>query len=212
MTTFTKGQQFKYYGSTITLIERVIVPEGDKMVPYWVYLEQKGVNAICQSDGKPHLTPESDLIELFSESLAANTTPTEVKESTKKATEPKTQKRTRKTAVEKTDKKATEPKTQKKTRKTPGITSPQDFGKVAMKAFKKLLKTARYEGMVPIYQLRRELGDAVSRENFDKWMLELQGNDIFLLVSGEVFDLTPDKKADSIEIPGFATRYYVKLA
>lgn len=212
MTTFTKGQKIKYYGSTITLIERVIVPEGDKMVPYWVYSEQKGVNAIYQGDGKPHLTPEADLIELFSESLAANATPSEAKEPDKKATEPKEQKKTRKASVEKTDKKATEPNAQKKTRKTPGITSLQEFGKVAMKTFKKLLKTARYEGMVPIYQLRRELGDAVSRENFDKWMLELQGNDIFLLVSGEVFDLTPDKKADSIQIPGLATRYYVKLA
>ena len=185
MTTFTKGQTINYYAQVYTLIERVSVPVGDKLVPYWVYLEGCNTN--------PMITPEADLIELFSESLAANAAPSEV-------------------LVNETDKKALEPKTQKKTRKTPGITSLQEFGKVAMKTFKKLLKTARYEGMVPIYQLRRELGDAVSRENFDKWMLELQGNDIFLLVSGEMFDLTPDKKADSIQIPGLATRYYVRLA
>ena len=65
MTTFTKGQTIKYYGSTITLIEKVNIPQGDKMVPFWVYLEQKGAKT------NPALTPESDLLEIFSESLAA---------------------------------------------------------------------------------------------------------------------------------------------
>jgi hypothetical protein len=38
----------------------------------------------------------------------------------------------------------------------------------------------------------------------------MQANDIFQLMAGEMPDITPDKREDSIIIPGGALRYYAK--
>jgi hypothetical protein len=41
-------------------------------------------------------------------------------------------------------------------------------------------------------------------------MLEMQEKDIFQLMAGEMPDITPDKREDSITIPGAGLRYYAK--
>jgi hypothetical protein len=64
--------------------------------------------------------------------------------------------------------------------------------------------------LVPIYRIRREIGDRVSRTNFNEWLIEMQANEIFLLMAGEMRDMTPDKREDSIETSGGGLRYYAK--
>ena len=39
----------------------------------------------------------------------------------------------------------------------------------------------------------------------------MQADDIFQLMAGEMRDITPDKREDSINIPGGGLRYYAKL-
>lgn len=68
--------------------------------------------------------------------------------------------------------------------------------------------------LVPIYRIRREIGEQVNRRDFNKWLLEMQSNDIVLLVGGEMPDITPDKAEDSIKIDlggsQSSLRYYVQ--
>jgi predicted nucleic acid-binding Zn ribbon protein len=51
---------------------------------------------------------------------------------------------------------------------------------------------------VPIYRIRREIGDRVSRSQFTEWLMEMQANDILQLQGGSVEDSAPDKIEDSI--------------
>jgi hypothetical protein len=64
--------------------------------------------------------------------------------------------------------------------------------------------------LVPIYRIRKEIGDRVSREQFNKWLLEMQENEIFQLMAGRMRDITPINADDSITIPGGGLRYYAK--
>jgi hypothetical protein len=64
--------------------------------------------------------------------------------------------------------------------------------------------------LVPIYRIRHAIADRVSRSHFDEWLLEMQANDIFQLIGGEMTDITPDKAEDSIKTELGAMRYYAK--
>ncbi len=87
------------------------------------------------------------------------------------------------------------------------IKSYEEFKSVALEVYDKLNHN---NGLVQIYRMRREISDRVSREHFDEWLLEMQANDIFQLMAGEMRDITPDKRDDSIIIPGGGLRYYAK--
>ena len=83
------------------------------------------------------------------------------------------------------------------------IASYNEFKLVALEVYDKLNKNYDLDDLVPIYKISREIGEEkVSREDFKKWILEMQKNDIFQLMSGEMPDITPDKREDSISIPG----------
>ncbi|MHC5828567.1 MAG: hypothetical protein ACYT04_74885, partial [Nostoc sp.] len=66
------------------------------------------------------------------------------------------------------------------------------------------------DDLVPIYRIRREIGDQVSRTEFSEWLLEMQADDIFQLMTGEIQDFNSDKRDDSIIIPGVGLRSYAK--
>jgi hypothetical protein len=64
--------------------------------------------------------------------------------------------------------------------------------------------------LVPIYRIRRELGNRVSRSQFNEWLLEVQANDLVQLMGGEMPNITQDQREDSLSIPGGGLRFYVK--
>ncbi|MFM6208897.1 MAG: hypothetical protein ACKPEZ_26195, partial [Planktothrix sp.] len=66
------------------------------------------------------------------------------------------------------------------------------------------------DNLVPIYRIRRTIGDQVTRSQFNEWMLEMQANDLVQLIGGEMTDSTPDKVEDSIQTELGAIRYYTK--
>lgn len=90
------------------------------------------------------------------------------------------------------------------------IASYEEFKSVALDVYDQLNRDYNLDDLVPIYRIRREIGDRLSRSQFSEWLLEMQANDILQLIGGEMTDLTPDKAEDSIKTELGAIRYYVK--
>lgn len=90
------------------------------------------------------------------------------------------------------------------------IGSYEEFKSVALDVYDKLNKDYNLDDLVQIYRMRREIGERVSRTEFNDWLLEMQAEDIFQLMSGEMPDITPDRRDDSLTIPGGGLRYYAK--
>jgi len=90
------------------------------------------------------------------------------------------------------------------------IGSYEEFKSVALAVYDKLNNDHSLDDLVPIYRIRREIGERVSREKFNKWLVEMQADDIFQLIAGEIPDFTSDKREDSISIPGTQLRSYAK--
>lgn len=78
------------------------------------------------------------------------------------------------------------------------IASYEEFKAIALQVYDQLNKDYNYDNLVPIYRIRRTIGDQVSRSQFSEWMLEMQANDIFQFMEGSVEDSAPDKIEDSI--------------
>lgn len=90
------------------------------------------------------------------------------------------------------------------------ISSYEEFKQVAVDVYNQLNRDYNLDNLVPIYRIRREIGSRVTRAQFDKWMLEMQANDIFQFMGGEMPDITPDKAEDSIETELSGLRYYAQ--
>ncbi|MCB8760135.1 hypothetical protein [Planktothrix agardhii] len=90
------------------------------------------------------------------------------------------------------------------------IASYEEFKAIALQVYDQLNKDYNYDNLVPIYRIRRTIGDQVSRSQFSEWMLEMQANDIFQLMEGSVEDSALDKIEDSISTKLFGLRCYAK--
>ncbi|MEH1855801.1 MAG: hypothetical protein V7L11_30005 [Nostoc sp.] len=90
------------------------------------------------------------------------------------------------------------------------IASYDEFKSVALEVYDKLNQNYNLDELVPIYRIRREIGDQITREDFNEWLLEMQKNDIVQLIGGEMTDITPDKAEDSITTKLSGLRYYAK--
>ena len=93
---------------------------------------------------------------------------------------------------------------------TTAIESYGDFQKVALEVYDRLNRDYNLDDLVPIYRIRRAIGDRVARSNFDEWLLEMQATDIFQLLEGSVEDSAPDKIEDSITTKVSGLRCYAK--
>ena len=91
-----------------------------------------------------------------------------------------------------------------------GIASYDEFKSVALEVYDKLNQNYNLDDLVPIYRIRREIGDRVSREDFNEWLLEMQEKDILQLQGGSLSDSDPDKLEDSITTPISGLRCYAK--
>lgn len=90
------------------------------------------------------------------------------------------------------------------------IQSYDEFVDIFFKTYEYLNDSYNLGDLVPIYRLRREIKDRVSRTQFNKWILDIQGNDLVQLMGGELANATSDQREDSISIPGGGLRFYVK--
>ncbi|WP_293354201.1 MULTISPECIES: hypothetical protein [unclassified Microcoleus] len=90
------------------------------------------------------------------------------------------------------------------------IASYEEFKAVALDVYDSLNRDYNLDDLVPIYRMRRAIGERVGRSQFNEWLLEMQANDIFQLIGGEMTDITIDKAEDSIKTALGVLRYYVK--
>jgi hypothetical protein len=93
---------------------------------------------------------------------------------------------------------------------TTEIQSYEGFKPVVLEVYDRLNRDYNLDHLVPIYRIRREIGDRVTRSDFNEWMLEMQANEILQLIGGEMPSLTPDKAEDSIRTELGGERYYAK--
>jgi hypothetical protein len=78
------------------------------------------------------------------------------------------------------------------------IASYEKFKPEILTLFEKLDKSYNYSGLVPIWHLRRELSERIGRDEFTNWMMQMQGDQLFYLQSGEARGATDEQKRDSI--------------
>lgn len=90
------------------------------------------------------------------------------------------------------------------------IASYELFKDITLEVYEELNRNYNLDNLVPIYRIRKEIGEKVSREKFNQWMLEMQKKDVFQLIGGEMTDITPQKAEDSITTKLSGLRYYAK--
>jgi hypothetical protein len=90
------------------------------------------------------------------------------------------------------------------------IASYDDFKAVALDVYDRLNRDYNLDDLVPIYRMRRAIGERVGRSEFNEWLLEMQANDIFQLQGGSVEDSAADKIQDSITTEVGGLRCYAQ--
>ncbi|HYW17836.1 MAG TPA: hypothetical protein VE956_00745 [Nodularia sp. (in: cyanobacteria)] len=94
--------------------------------------------------------------------------------------------------------------------KSANIASYDEFKSVALEVYGKLNYEYNSNNLVPIYRIRRTIGERVNRTEFNDFLLEMQADDIFQLQGGTVEDSAPDKIEDSITTALDGLRCYAK--
>ncbi|ARV63356.1 hypothetical protein BZZ01_32550 [Nostocales cyanobacterium HT-58-2] len=92
-----------------------------------------------------------------------------------------------------------------------GIKSYDEFKQVALAVYDQLNRDYNLNDLVPIYRIRREIGDRVNRSEFSNWLLEMQEKDILQLQGGSIEDSAPDKIEDSVTTELDGLRCYATL-
>jgi hypothetical protein len=91
------------------------------------------------------------------------------------------------------------------------IGSYEEFKSVALDIYDKLNYEHNLNNLVPIYRIRRVIGERVNRTKFNDFLLGMQADDIFQLQGGSVEDSAPDKIEDSVTTELDGLRCYARL-
>ena len=91
------------------------------------------------------------------------------------------------------------------------INSYDQFKTVALEVYDQLNYEYNFRDLVPIYRIRRTIGERVSRSQFNDYLLAMQADELLQLQEGSVEDSALDKIEDSVstELDGlrcFASR------
>jgi hypothetical protein len=90
------------------------------------------------------------------------------------------------------------------------ISSYQEFQSAALASYDRLNSEFNFDRLVPIYRMRRDLGERVNRTSFNEWLLKMQADSILQLLEGTVEDSAPDKLEDSVMTKVSGLRCYAK--
>jgi hypothetical protein len=91
----------------------------------------------------------------------------------------------------------------------PKISSYDEFKAVALETYERLNFEFNYDHFVPIYRIRRAIGERVTRTEFNDWLIKMQADKVLLLQENTVEDNTRDKVEDSVSTPINGLRCYV---
>jgi hypothetical protein len=87
------------------------------------------------------------------------------------------------------------------------ISTYEEFKQVVVDTYDKIKKQFNYIKLVPVYRIRRELGDRVDREKFNEWMLEMHYTDVMRLHGGTPDETSEEAARDSIYSEAMQTFY-----
>ncbi len=90
----------------------------------------------------------------------------------------------------------------------PKISSYDEFKVVALETYDQLNREFSYDNFVPIYKIRRAIGEQVTRTEFNDWLIKMQADDTLLLQESSVEDSARDKLEDSVATPISGLRCY----
>lgn len=90
------------------------------------------------------------------------------------------------------------------------IASYKKFKQVALDVYERLNRDYNLDDLVPIYRMKTEMGDRVTRSHFNEWLLEMQANDLVQLQGGSLPDNDSSKIEDSIKTELSGLRCYAK--
>ena len=90
------------------------------------------------------------------------------------------------------------------------IDSYEAFKVVVLEVYEALNRDSKLDDLVPIYRIRREIGDRASRDSFSTWLLKMQAEKVLRLQGGSVEDSSPDKIQDSITTEVSGLRCFAK--
>jgi hypothetical protein len=79
---------------------------------------------------------------------------------------------------------------------------------VALETYDQLNRDYNFDNLVPIYRIRRAIGERVTRSQFNEWLIKMQADNIFLLQESGVEDSARDKLEDSVSTPISGLRCY----
>lgn len=88
------------------------------------------------------------------------------------------------------------------------ITSYEEFKEVVLETYDRLNYEYNYNNLVPIYKIRRDIGDKVTRAQFKDWMLKIRIDKILSLYVCDNRTVTEDEIQDSIYDDNLGTRYF----
>jgi DNA-binding PadR family transcriptional regulator len=94
--------------------------------------------------------------------------------------------------------------------KVPAIDSYDQFKQLTMEVYDRLNRDYNMGNLVPIYRIRREVGERVNRGQFSDWLFAMQSDDVFELLEESVEDSAPDKIEDSVTTKFGKLRCYAK--
>jgi hypothetical protein len=75
------------------------------------------------------------------------------------------------------------------------------FKPILLDTYRELLSRFNYDRLVPIYQIRSELGDRVDREMFNQWIIQSHKDDVLEMMDCGERDITPEEAAGSVQPP-----------
>jgi RecG-like helicase len=94
--------------------------------------------------------------------------------------------------------------------KQEAIASYDQFKEIVLTSYDRLNSDFNFDRLVPIYRIRRDIGDRVARTSFNEWLLKMQAEGILQLLEGTVEDSAPDKLEDSVITKVSGLRCYAK--
>jgi hypothetical protein len=88
------------------------------------------------------------------------------------------------------------------------ISSYEEFKEAVLESYERLNYDYNYNSFVPIYVIRRDIGERVTRSQFKEWMLKIRVERIFSLYICDNRTLTQEEIQDSIYDDNLGTQYF----
>ena len=95
--------------------------------------------------------------------------------------------------------------------KTHSIKTQKEFEDVMLHVIDKVNKEGKHDGLVPIYEARKAVGELVSRDKFNEFMRKMQSEETITMSGGELSGNTLEKTRNSLAGASGEIRYHVRL-